>query len=220
MYKREDEKDLTMRDFQPWCMDLDRYMEENAPAREVPMTTLSVDGTEYMIPQGEEDVKATFSQLYIGYEDNMFSVMDGSRTMYENSPDSDGHDTGRFRMMAVISEDAYTLPDNRSPEKDTILAFYRKGIERPLSCGYAVTNGAMGHSTLDECHEYGEYFMLMTNMHPSAELQPLFHGWAIAGDMTMSICPTAWTCTTRKCRPVCPMTVVCNCRSTTVSGLT
>ena len=174
MYKREDEKDLTMRDFQPWCMDLDRYMEENAPAREVPMTTLSVDGTEYMIPQGEEDVKATFSQLYIGYEDNMFSIMDGSRTMYENSPDSDGHATGRFRMMAVIPEDAYTLPDNRLPEKDSILAFYRKGIERPLSCGYAVTNGAMGHYTLDECHEYGEYFMLIANMQPSAELQPFF----------------------------------------------
>lgn len=174
MYKREDEKDVTMRDYQPWNMDLDRYMEENAPAREVPMTTLSVNGTEYMIPQGEEDVKATFSQLYIGYEDNLFAITNGSRTLYEDEPESEGHDTGRFRMMAVIPEEAYVIPDNHLPEKDTVLGFYRKGVERPLSCGYVEPHGAIGHVTLHEYHEYGEYFVLVVNMQPSAELQPLF----------------------------------------------
>lgn len=174
MYKREDEKDVTMAKFKPWSMDLDNYMEENEPAREVDITTFVEEGTEYLIPEYKEGVKSTFSQLYVGRDNVLLDTSETCHTLYEDEPSGEGHATDRFRMKMVIPDGKYELTDDCRDTRDVVFAFYRKGTGRPLSCRYADRMGSLESVTLNEYRDYGEYFVLIANIEPVEELRKFF----------------------------------------------
>lgn len=174
MYLSEDEKDITMERYEPWNMDLERYMEENAPAREVVMTVFKADDVMYMVPKKVTPTIGTFSTLLVGSVNHMLDLRENGNTLYEAEEHYEGQDTTCFRLKIMIPYGFYRLKPGMFTADDAIFAFYRKGIARPLSCRYAETSGTIESYTLNEPHEYGEYFVLVTGMDPAPELRKSF----------------------------------------------
>lgn len=170
MYLREDEKDLTMQWFKPWSMDLDNYLEENEPAREIDIVTFPDEGIEYMIPDGKADTVSAFGKLLVGGGEQLFDIDGGRRTLYEDDPATAGNSSCRFRMWMAVPEGEF----DTGGDDDAVFAIYQKGTARPLVCRYPVRKGILGIMGLLEYHDYGEYFVLIANMHPVERLRKHF----------------------------------------------
>ena len=132
------------------------------------MTHYTEGSITYHIPAGKKWVRSFFDSFYMTAGGMFIHTGHEANTLYEMEALFPGHDPSRVSIKCCIPADDFHLSQAFHKKPDCLMALYRKDSSEPIWLGRPELSGNLSVAIPYERYSYGEYFLLITNLSPSA----------------------------------------------------